>query len=508
MRMKIHILLLIISLVASVVAEALESSSWNDAGVVSQTYTEFLDCPDAWKQLNTCDSLRIRDGFHSSVQSWGSFWEAFVRFLSRRDDTTFLSYHPEKDSSKSTLPVGDLRFSLLSGGEYHIGEENAYSMFWYGASLNFNLGPRLFFDSDWWFLRYQGDLEYADSTSSLIKGFRKNEDGRIYLDNVTGHIDYYSDYGVLSLGRDTYQIGDNISGSVILSDFGSEFGYLSWYKDFGPVSLSFLHGSLLPDSTNNHVSYTSEDRYIALHKLDWQLTDDINWFMGEEVLYGNRAPDISYMIPQSFYRIGEHNDGDRDNVLIFTGLSAYTRSVLGFYMNFMLDELRKDEIFGDWWGNKYAFQSGLVSNFHLFDKEDMTRAVFEFIAVRPWMYTHKKTVNAFSHDGSALGYPEGSNLISYAVELNVPIYERLRLDTNVQFIRQGSLGNDWAINYNDRPKDTARWLEGELSERWRAKSVITWKPLAHHAVKAGFILEIENEDTIINEYFVGYQALY
>ncbi len=478
--------------------------------IQTQTYTDFLCDTNAWSQIQPAieDSLGVETGFQSAILSWRDFKHALLGFIRRSDQGSFLSYRAPKKADSKAKMTGNARFSLFAGGSYHAGKDDSYRMLWYGADLDFNLGDRLFFDSNWWMARYEGGLDYADSTSTLLKNFRKNEDGRIYLDNVVGHIVYRSDYGDLSLGRDHYQVGENITGSVILNDSGSEYGYLSWLYDFGPVTLSFLHGSLLPDSTNNSVSYTSEDRYLALHRLDWEVFDDVNLFFGEEVIYGNRSPDINYMLPQSFYRITEHNDGDRDNMMIFAGLSAYPEKALGFYMNFVLDELRKNEIFGDWWGNKYAFQSGLIGNFSAIVPQNPVRVVFEFTAVRPWMYTHKKTVNAFSHDGTALGYPEGSNLLSYAMELNVPVHRRLRIDGKAQFIRQGSLGDSWTINYRDRPKDTARWLEGDLTEKWKYDAVVSWKPLDHHALKAGYRLEIVNDDEVIREIYVGYQAQY
>ncbi len=481
-----------------------------EQAITTATYPGFLYDTNAWTQASasSADSTRTGDGLQGALLSWKDFRQAFVGFFRRNDNASFLSFRAPLNAESDGRKTGNARFSLFAGGSYHAGKDDAYQMLWYGADLDFNLGDRLFFDSNWWFTRYEGDLEYADSTSTILKGFRKNEDGRIYLDNLTGHIVYRSDYGDLTLGRDNFQVGESITGSVILSDAGSEYGYLSWLYDFGPVTLSFLHGSLLPDSTNNTVSYTSEDRYLAMHRLDWEILDDVNLFFGEEVLYGNRAPDISYMLPQTFYRVSEHNDGDRDNMMIFIGLSAYPEKLLGFYMNFVLDELKKSEIFGDWWGNKYAFQSGLVSNIPAIVPDNPARIVFEFTAIRPWMYTHKKTVNAFSHDGSALGYPEGSNLLSYALEMNVPVHPRLRFDGKAQFIRQGSLGNSWTINYNDRTKDTAKWLEGDLSEKWKIDAVATWKPLNHHAIKAGYRLEIVDEDDVIREIYVGYQAQY
>ena len=271
-----------------------------------------------------------------------------------------------------------------------------------------------------------------------------------------------------------------------------------------------MHGTLIPDSTN--VDYLGEtiykdydDKYIAVKKLDWRPNNKIHFFAGEEVIYGGRSIEPSYLLPQTFLRATEHNLRDRDNVLIFCGMNLKPFSHSTFYLNFILDELSKSKIFTDWWGNKYAIQLG---NSYLIDRKKDSRIIIEFTAVRPWLYTHKILHNKYSHDGIGLGFPDGSNLIQVAGEFNCNLLKSLTANIHSSFTKQGSLGNDFSINYETRPDDTASWLEGEKTEKIEIRTVLKWQPLTHHKVLLGHSVTRVDDNDIEHQLSISYQASY
>ena len=107
-----------------------------------------------------------------------------------------------------------------------------------------------------------------------------------------------------------------------------------------------------------------------------------------------------------------------------------------------------------------------------------------------------------------MGFPEGSNLLQFAAELNIDIKHNLNLNMHSSLTRQGSIGNNFIINYSDRPSDESEWLEGEITKRLSICPVITWQPLAHHNLKIGlYSTQIDDED-MENEIFISYQAIY
>jgi len=434
--------------------------------------------------------------FRSSLSSF---------FLDQERNKSFVDYR--------TLQ-GSVKFSLIAGADYHTSDNKSYLHFYRGAQVRGNIKNRLLFWGDWWAGRFQGDLEYAEKSSPLIKGFHKpHNENQEYtnLDRLTGQITYLFPIGNLTVGRGTHLVGNNIGGSIILNNDANDYGYFSGELSFGKLKLSLLHSSLIPDNLKDYPPYSSQDRFLVLHQIDFYPYENLNLFFGEEIIYANRSIDFSYLLPHTFYRITEHNLGDRDNVIIYSGLNWRVADSTLLYGNLALDELRKSEIFGDWWGNKYALQGGVSFSFgqNLFTKTNQPiQTTFEVTAVRPWMYTHKISANAFSNDGIGLGFPEGSNLIQLAEEIALPITSFLTFNHHLSYTKQGSVGNHYSINYNDRPSNTAKWLEGEVTKRLKSCNVLTISVSAHQQIKIGVELKKQDRDDWEKELVIGYKAIY
>ena len=195
-------------------------------------------------------------------------------------------------------------------------------------------------------------------------------------------------------------------------------------------------------------------------------------------------------------------------MLIFAGMNWKPIDKNLIYFNFILDELRKSEIFGDWWGNKYALQIG---NSYTFDQQRNLKLSLEFTAIRPWLYTHYILHNKFSHDGKGLGFPEGSNLIQFAAEFNFDLRQNLNFNLHSSFTRQGSVGNSFSINYESRDKskdNDTHWLEGDIINKLTICPIITWQPLSHHKLKIGMNIFQFDEEDFEEEFMISYQAIY
>lgn len=465
--------------------------SWNKPAIVSQTYTSFLE--------NNFDEEKIyQDIFKSSesnfsLASFQDFTLAFKFFLSQKDENNIWNYHSESFH---------LAGNIFTGYQFNTPEnEDYYSFTYYGMKLRGHLHKNLVFYSNFWKGHYSNNIEYAKANSINHDSWTQDSDDetKTYIDNMTGKIQFNSAYGSYAIGRGKYEIGSNIGGSIILSNSCNDYGYASASIPFGQFQIKIIHSSLVADTT--YTAGTVSDKYLATHTLEWNPHQNLHMFMGEHVVYGNRAIDPSYLLPVSIFRITEHNQSDRDNVLIFLG-ADWQISNFTTYFNFIFDELSQSKITTDWWGNKYAFQTGSSYKFK------NHRIGAEFTAIRPWIYTHKYEQNVFSNDNRALGFAEGGNLLQYAAELNLQIRKNLHWDTNAAFIRQGSVGKDFSENYDDRPSDHAAWLEGDISNRLKLKSSITWQVLAHHKFLLGinYVDHANTEDK--REIFAGYQAEY
>ena len=441
------------------------------------------------------------------------------KFLFDEDDESkFLDYQtPDKIERSplsswmhpSNVPLKSLlQISLLTGCDFVAKNNEKYCFVYYGTKLSGYISQRLFFYSYWWAGHFGGDMDYA-RTSKLIDSWTQasDDEDKIHLDNITGKITYIGrgNFWSISIGRGKYEIGSNIGGSVILSDNCNDYGYFSSKLNFNKLSISIMHANLIPDSTITKGTKDLPDKYLVIHKIDWKPNSKYHLFWGEHVIYGNRNIEPGYLLPQTLMRAVEHNLHDRDNVLIFIGLNYKPVPKNIVYFNFMIDELKKSEILGDWWGNKYAFQIG---NAYTFAGDKETILTLEFTAVRPWMYTHNVMYNKFSHDDISLGFPQGSNLIQYALEFNCMLKKRLNFNIHGSYTRQGSIGNTFYINYDDRPSDTAKWLEGDISNRFQVSPIFTWQPLSHHKLKIGMNISQTDNDNSEEEFMISYQAIY
>ncbi|MDP8210856.1 MAG: hypothetical protein P9M05_08575 [Candidatus Stygibacter australis] len=471
--------------------------SWNKPAVQNKLEFSWLQDTDEIIPLSIHPSSPKYD---LAINGWHKFVSSLGRYISIKDDKgSFFIYHPGKGSNSY------LQVKLRAGVDYSVISDSSYSFSHYGWDMQGRIGKRLYFYSQFWTGHFSEQSVLVRDNSPLIDSWVKYQDDMMYLDNIRGKLLYSGKYLDAALGRGKYEIGSNIAGSIILDDSCNDYGYFNFDLKLGDFRFSVLNASLTADSSSvNDSEYYedyqyNEDKYLTIHKLDWKPSDKLHLFMGEEVIYGSHSVEASYLLPFNFIRAAEHNLGDHDNVMIFAGWEWMCHQNFLTYGNLVLDELRKSEIAGDWWGNKYAVQVG--DSFNL----GAHRLTLEFTAVRPWLYTHKSIFTRYSHDKKGLGFPEGSNLMQIATALDLQISSRLKLNSIAAFIRQGERGNNWSLNYQDEITDIdneeTKWFEGNPQNRYKLQGVITWQPLAHHWLKLGVDAELKTDDNSTELYF-------
>jgi hypothetical protein len=385
--------------------------------------------------------------------------------------------------------AGEINF--LAGYDHAVFEDDSYG-FWYkgmrlGATINEDFG----INTTWWNGVFLGDPDAIIADSPLIDGWVNKVNDKVRLDNLSADLFYHRPSYTFALGRGRFQVGNSISGSIILNDRVNDYGYFIAEGRFGNLQLSMLQGQLM--ATEPLPLYDDEaypelnkknypEKYIALHRVAYTIDQRLELSFGETVVYGNRAPDPNYLLPQGFWRVAEHNLRDRDNVMIFGGVEYRTRQ-RGFtcYTNALIDEMRYGEIFGNWWGNKYALQTGMQF------ATGGTTACLEFTAVRPWTYTHYLPYGNYTHDGRPLGHPQGSNLLNYSLELSQKLHHGISFVSNTSYLRQGATGNSPDLNYIELIEDidhtTADWLQGGITNTWEQNTSLQIDLFAYHRLR-------------------------
>lgn len=499
--MKRLILIFIILVLFSGLSAKEINLSWNIPELQRSAYRSWL----MENKETIPDSLSLRsDHYDAAISSPSKFIDSFKRYVALDDvQSSFFAYKPQKGCRY-------LQLNLQAGTEL-ASTDSSYYFLHYGWQIKGRLSENLSFYSQFWTGHFNNDNQQVLS-SPLVDTWIKQQDDQVYLDNLRGKILYEDTVIKAGLGRGKYQIGSGISGSVILSDFCNDYGYWHFDLKLGDFCFSTLNASLTADSSSylldsgNDFRY-NENKFLTVHDLSWQSANGIKLFVGEEVIYGARNTDLSYLLPVNFIRAIEHNLGDNDNVMIYAGGEWKSGKNL-LYANFVLDELRKSEIFGNWWGNKYGIQLG---NAVYLAKDKKDHLGVEFTAIRPWLYTHKSYLTRFSHDNRGLGFPEGSNLIQAALDLAYSVTPKLKINSICAFIRQGETGNSYELDYekeiDDIQNEETQWLAGNPQNRWKLDCIISWQPLAHHWLKTGITSHITDNNTE-NEFYLSWLTKY
>ncbi len=508
--MKKALVLLFMTVVVSHLFSNEYNIAWNEPEISSRSKTSFLQESDYTvsyypSRMEPDDKSAI----YFALDSWTNFKKALKEFFFfSSDNKKFLQYYTPRNTTPSR---SFYNLSLYTGIDIVSDIDEDYYFYYFGTHVSGSIDRKFDFYANWWKGHFSGDMDYAESSQLIDSWTQSNSDStETYLDNVTGRIQYWvAPWWKVALGRGKYEIGNNIGGSIILNDDCNDYGYLSTKFNFHNFELSFIHTSLVADSTKGG-SKDYPDKYLATHKLNWKAADNLEFFIGEHVIYGDRSIDVNYLLPLSFWRLAEHNLRDRDNVLIYAGINLRPPNNHNHlvYFNLIIDELSTGELLNNWWGNKYAMQSGYS---YLFLYPPLSRITFEFTAVRPWLYTHKYIHTKFSQDDRSLGFPAGCNLIQFASELDIQILENLQMNLHGKFTRQGSVGNDFSINYlsRDRTLDNdTHWLEGTITNKMLGRIVCDWSPLAHHKFKLSLTLSKIEDNKLDKEIMLGYQASY
>jgi len=280
----------------------------------------------------------------------------------------------------------------------------------------------------------------------------------------TNESSFYIKHSVIDIeiANNPFSWGWSSGRSPIIAADAIPFNRISLYKNIGSLQLEYFHGSLLSASIRNiHSSNVKKEKYIAGHRAQIKLNNNIQASVSELVIYGNRSPEIGYLNPISFFWAKEHNLGDLDNILIALDLGYRVKPGIIFYSTFIIDELSWQDLMSDWWGNKYSYQVGLFLTSSNMSLPDLR---LEYNVTRPWTYTHPDF--SYTHRENFLGSPYGPNSKAIHIESFYFPKPKITIESSFEYVLKG-IGNGSHIlnNYDNRDKDydwnTKFFLDGK-----------------------------------------------
>ena len=327
--------------------------------------------------------------------------------------------------------------------------------------------------------RISGDNTFINADPELKNTWRNDRGDKIYFDRSSGEIAYRSPFIDLHFAHQPVSWGLGASGKLILSDYPEQYPYFSLGKYWKWGGFVFLHGKLLAEDTirTDQGQSIYPDKWVTINRFEFSPIPRMAIGLTDMIIYGNRSVEWAYMLPVHYFRAVEHNLRDRDNALLAIDAEIRIYRGVKLYGTFLIDELRKDKLFTNWYGNKHGMQFGL----HLVDPFRINNLDFrfEYTAIMPWVYTHIYDINRFSNDGRPLGNWAGPN--SEVIYLNINKWWHYRLLTGLtaQIWKHGAnypdknIGGDFMAGHNtllgsqSEPVETRDFLEGILETEKR-----------------------------------------
>ena len=407
--------------------------------------------------------------WYTPFSSWSRIKKDFVRLFAQNqpEENNYLFMWEDSTNSFYTEFIYDFTYDQRNDD---VSRNKDVMTFSFRGTLLNNFGYR----AEVTFANIRGDEEYRNSDPILKNSWINDRGDVTYFDRSGGDIAYRSPYVDFHFAMQPISWGVGESGTLILSDNVEQYPYFSISKYWSWGNFTYLHGKLLADTigVTDQGQRIHPDKWIVSNRFEFSPLTGMAIGLTGMILYGNRSVDWAYLFPLNFLRTTEHNLRDRDNALLAIDLESRIFDGFKLYGTFLIDELRQDKIGTDWYGNKHGYQVG----FHITDPVSVPNISFrfEYLALMPWVYTHKFDINRYISDLKSLGYWAGPNSEIFYVHLDKEWHWRFITGLKWWQWNHGenypnkNIGGDILLGHNtvlgdqEEPVESSKFLEGIL----------------------------------------------
>ncbi len=335
-----------------------------------------------------------------------------------------------------------------------------------------------------------GNKDVAMLRPDIRNNYKFNESSTSsFFDETEGY--FTADYNMLRIkfGLDKMRIGYGPMKSI-LDDYAPPFTYLSFNIHYDFFSFSYFHGKLLgnsyyqPDSISGGSEFVHE-KYLGYHRLGFDISNAVNFGVGEMIIYGDRGLDLSYLNPFAFYKSVEHSNRDRDNSFLFFDFTNKSIEGLKLYSTLLIDDIDFGKLGTGWYGNETLFDLGLLSTnlYHILPLD----VKLEYTKIDPYVHTHRLNNTNFTNYGYNLGSILKPNSELFLAELNYRLNYRLNLSADFSFIIHGAnpvmpdgtiinVGGDEALGHRTFDSNIVHLLDGDLEYSRILTAFLTYEP--------------------------------
>ncbi|TSA27976.1 hypothetical protein D4R71_01360 [bacterium] len=442
------------------------------------------DIPKSYKGLNnkylSFMKLDNEDGLHSEVFPLKELpWNILKPNSIAESRSSFISYKNNDLNLFSSFILG-IEYDIKNNDEQQHRTYQYYGLE-FGGNFQKNLGLYTRYRKG----NYTGDYNFIHEDPYIHQSGGMDRKVTVYSE-----FDFKNPILNLSIGYSNFEIGKNITSSVILNGMTNPFGYFKYYKKIGKFHFMAFNSQLTTDSVT--VSSEFPIKSFSLQTLYYQ-DDRFLLGIGQSVIYGNKTIDLAYWTPLMVFKLIDFKNHNRDNEFVFAYSTWRPVDGLMHYFNFFMDDLMKSQLLTKDWLTNFALQSGLMYQFSSLP----LRLSAECTAVGPVTYTHRDYELVYSQDNMLLGYLYGANLLNLAFQIN---YMNPFFTTEIQYenMQQGSNGS----NPFSCETEPVEFLSGEFTRTQRISGKISFYLNQHLRAKVQYTL-INRNNITTNYLFSG-----
>jgi len=267
--------------------------------------------------------------------------------------------------------------------------------------------------------------------------------------------------------------------SLILSDYSAPYFFLKFNTRVWKFNYQNIFAELNARRSISGLDSLFPKKYLALHHLSLDVTDNFNIGVFESEVSGGagRGLELQYLNPVIFYRAIEQQVGSTDNALLGLDFKWNIKRRAQLYGQLVLDEFKLSEITaGDgWWANKQALQLGGkyldVAGVPNLDLQ------LEFNYIRPFTYQHEDEYTNYQHYQQPLAHPMGANVTEVLGVLSYQPAPRLSVVAKAFYSVQGldalpttatafnNNGGNVLLSYNQRALSTSGGIDADHGYR-------------------------------------------
>jgi hypothetical protein len=326
-----------------------------------------------------------------------------------------------------------------------------------------------------------------------LKANTKFQTGGKYFDFTKGYLDYDTDWLRLTVGREQVLWGMGFGDRLILSNNTLPFDYGKIDLRYKSLHYSFLSGSLSgTDTLGNQLS----SKYIAAHRLEFDLFPKVRVGLSEMILYSNQPINFAYLNPFIFLASADRtaDPSNSNNALIGIDVEVLPIKDVRVTCTLLIDDLNfetlkyaGEDVRGN--DNKFGWQGGIQWT-DAFAVPNLSLTT-EYTRINPFVYSHRSIANSYSHLDLPLGPLLQPNSDELLFGLDFDLTYHLSVGGQIRFQRTGeNILDSYGFVINNAGSDVLRgdgdglhanvFLEGRRVNTTLLSLMLEWQPIKQY----------------------------